>query len=681
MQESIAAVESILRYRFNNKRLLEEALTHPSCTDGFSYQRLEFLGDSVLALAVSEFFFLLYREVDAGVLSRIRAANISNEKLARVAVHHGLHKYIRHNKATVLNDKVWDFLVQVEEEDMVVYGGHIKAPKVLADIVESVAAAVFVDLGFDLPNMWQILRCILEPLVMFDVILAEPQPITALYEACQKDGKQVDIQYSRKGESLCLYLISYIKLSLMILNFTLFKLVGDKTVANVYVDGTFFATGSSETKENAKLHAAEVALSKMTKSKICDTGLQTIVNINESIETEAAKQKVNELCRSKHSSDNISRISNKTKIVRKPIEKIVHMYGADLCLQPIESVGQPVTDMQESIAAVESIMRYRFNNKRLLEEALTHSSCKDGLSYQRLEFLGDAVLALAVSKFFFLSYSEMDAGVLSRLRAANISNEKLARVAVHHGFHKYIHHNKATVLNDKVCDFLVEVEEEDMVVYGGHIKAPKVLADIVESVAAAVFIDLGFDLPNMWQILKPILEPLVMLDVILAEPQPITALYKACQKDGKQVDIQYSIKGDKTVANVYVDGTFFATGSSGTKENAKLHAAEAALSKMSKPKSGDTSLQTIVNFNESMETEAAKQKLYQLCSKKKWSTPTYKVEQELGPSHDKRFVASVAINLSDAGLTVNGKERSRRKDAENSAASAMLCALQKLGYA
>ncbi|XP_076934209.1 ribonuclease 3-like protein 2 [Bidens hawaiensis] len=337
--------------------------------------------------------------------------------------------------------------------------------------------------------------------------------------------------------------------------------------------------------------------------------------------------------------------------------------------------------MQESIAAVESILRYRFNNKRLLEEALTHSSCKDGLSYQRLEFLGDSVLALAVSQFFFLSYPEVDAGVLSRLRAANISNEKLARVAVHHGLHKYIRHNKATVLNDKVCDFLVEVEEEDMVVYGGHIKAPKVLADIVESVAAAVYVDLGLDLLKMWLILKPILEPLVMLDVILAEPQPITALYEACQKDGKQVDIQYSRKGDKTVANVLVDGTFFATGSSETKENAKLHAAEAALSKMTNSKSSDTSLLSIVNFNESVETEAAKQKLNELCSKKKWSKPTYKVEQELGPSHDKRFVSSVAIDLSDTSVTVNGNQRSRLKDAENSAASVMLCALQNSGYA
>ncbi|XP_076939292.1 ribonuclease 3-like protein 2 [Bidens hawaiensis] len=316
-----------------------------------------------------------------------------------------------------------------------------------------------------------------------------------------------------------------------------------------------------------------------------------------------------------HSSNNFTRRSKKKRnIVRNPpTEKIVHTYGADLRLQPVD---QPVTDMQESIAAVESILRYRFNNKRLLEEALTHSSCTDGLSYQRLEFFGDAVLALAVSEFFFLLYPEVDAGVLSRLRAANISNEKLARVAVHHGLHKYIRHNKATVLNDKVWDFLVEVEEEDMVVYGGHIKAPKVLADIVESVAAAVFIDLGFDLPNMWQILRCILEPLVMLDVILAEPQPITALYEACQKDGKQVDIQYSRKGDKTVANVYVDGTSFATGSSETKENAKLHAAEAALSKMTKSKSGDTSLQTIVKFNESMETEAAKQKLNELCRSK-----------------------------------------------------------------
>ncbi|KAJ0500885.1 putative ribonuclease III [Helianthus annuus] len=364
-----------------------------------------------------------------------------------------------------------------------------------------------------------------------------------------------------------------------------------------------------------------------------------------------------------------------TKRKTHPQEKIIHTYGTDLCLQPSTQPIQQSITIEDSIAAVESILSYSFKNKRLLEEALTHSSCTDGLSYQRLEFLGDAVIAQMISNYFFLKYPDVDAGILSRLRAANVSNEKLARVAVNHGLHKYVRHNKATVLNDKVFEFLIEVDEEDMVVYGGQMKAPKVLADIVESVAAAVYIDRGFNLQDTWMIFGHLLEPLVMLDDILAEPQPITALYEACQKDGKQLDIQYRRNGDKTVASVYMDGILIVSCSSDTKEIAKLHAAEAALLKITKPKTSDTGPQAIVDFNE------AKQKLNEICNKQKWPKPTYKYgSQELGPSHDRRYVSSVQIELPDATFSAKGNEKSKVKDAENSAASVILGDLQKNGY-
>ncbi|MFS7985361.1 putative ribonuclease III [Helianthus anomalus] len=308
-----------------------------------------------------------------------------------------------------------------------------------------------------------------------------------------------------------------------------------------------------------------------------------------------------------------------TKRKTHPQEKIIHTYGTDLCLQPSTQPIQQSITIEDSVAAVESILSYSFKNKRLLEEALTHSSCTDGLSYQRLEFLGDAVIAQMISNYFFLKYPDVDAGILSRLRAANVSNERLARVAVNHGLHKYVRHNKATVLNDKVFEFLTEVNEEGIVVYGGQIKAPKVLADIVESVAAAVYIDYGFNLQDTWMIFRRILEPLVMLDDILAEPQPITALYEACQKGGRQLDIQYRRNGDRTIASVYMDGTLIASRSSDTKENAKLHVAEAALLKLTKAKTNDTGPQY-----EATEIENAKQKLNEICNKQKWPKPTYK---------------------------------------------------------
>ncbi|KAL3632718.1 hypothetical protein CASFOL_025702 [Castilleja foliolosa] len=97
MEASMSAVQSLLRYTFNNKKLLEDALTHPSYTGSASYQRLEFVGDAALGLAISNYFFLKYPDIDQGKLSLVRAANISTEKLARVAVRRHLYKYVRHN--------------------------------------------------------------------------------------------------------------------------------------------------------------------------------------------------------------------------------------------------------------------------------------------------------------------------------------------------------------------------------------------------------------------------------------------------------------------------------------------------------------------------------------------------------------------------------------------------------
>lgn len=106
-------------------------------------------------------------------------------------------------------------------------------------------------------------------------------------------------------------------------------------------------------------------------------------------------------------------------------------------------------EMKQAVAAVEMIVGYVFKNKRLLEEALTHPSHPDAVSYQRLEFVGDAVLSLAISNYLFLAYPRIDQGDLTLLRSANVSTEKLARVAVRHGFFRFLRHS-TPVLNDQV---------------------------------------------------------------------------------------------------------------------------------------------------------------------------------------------------------------------------------------
>ncbi|XP_021287715.1 ribonuclease 3-like protein 2 isoform X2 [Herrania umbratica] len=322
------------------------------------------------------------------------------------------------------------------------------------------------------------------------------------------------------------------------------------------------------------------------------------------------------------------------------------------------------SDLEASIAAVERILNYSFRNKCLLEEALTHSSYSDSTSYQRLEFVGDAALGLALTNHVFLAYPELDPGLLSLIRAANISTEKLARVAINHRLFQFVRHN-AIGLEDKVREFAKVVsQEDDPVSYGGSMKAPKVLADIVESVAAAVYVDVNFDLSKLW----------------VQQPQPVTVLFEFCQKQGKHVDIKHWKKGLTNVASVYVDGSFIASGSSEQKDIAKLNAARGALHKLLQSMPVDVNPFGIEGINGSFEIDGAKQKLHELCGKKKWLKPIYELEKDEGRPHEKIFVSSVKIPTVDGALYITGDEKSRVKEAENSAASFMIRALQESGY-
>ncbi|XP_022717906.1 ribonuclease 3-like protein 2 [Durio zibethinus] len=337
-------------------------------------------------------------------------------------------------------------------------------------------------------------------------------------------------------------------------------------------------------------------------------------------------------------------------------------------------------NIEASIAAVESILNYSFRNKRLLEEALTHSSYLDSASYQRLEFVGDAALGLALTNHVFLAYPKLDPGQLSLIRAANISTEKLARVAIKHRLFQFVRHNSIG-LEHKVREFAEVVsQEDDPVSYGGSMKAPKILADIVESVAAAVYVDIDFDLTKLWVIFRGLLEPIITLEHLQQHPQPVTVLFEFCQKQGKHVDIKHWNNGLKNVASVFVDGEFVASGSSEQKEIAKLNAARGALHKLLTSMPVDVNAFGMDGITESFEIEGAKQKLHELCSKKKWPKPIYELEKDEGPPHEKKFISAVKIPTEDGIFYTTGDEKSRVKEAENSAASCMIRSLQESGY-
>ena len=122
-----------LGYTFRNQSLLTTALTHPSYGAEHHvphYQRLEFLGDAVLELTVSDVLFRGDSHIDEGKLTRIRAALVREESLCEAALRIGLGEYIR---------------LSVGEQRT---GGREK-PSILSDVMEAIFAAVYLDGGFD----------------------------------------------------------------------------------------------------------------------------------------------------------------------------------------------------------------------------------------------------------------------------------------------------------------------------------------------------------------------------------------------------------------------------------------------------------------------------------------------------------------------------------------------------
>lgn len=333
--------------------------------------------------------------------------------------------------------------------------------------------------------------------------------------------------------------------------------------------------------------------------------------------------------------------------------------------------------MEASIKAVEDILGYEFKDKKLIEEALTHPSHCLSKSYEQLEFVGDSALNLAITKHLYLTHPDLDQGELTELRSANVSTEKFARVAIRHELYKHIRHNVAD-LQDTIRQFTLAIQDEGdvAITYGGSVTAPKFLADIVESIAAAIYIDdFQFDLVKLWRLFRRLLEPIVTPADLQRQPHPVTLLFDQCHKDGNHVYIEHVKQGSKTVANVYINGELIASGSDQHKETARLYAAKKALEELSRLEPIPHEVIDVVQLQSTEgfpdhEIEGAKQKLHEFCRSKKWPNPNYKIENEDGPAHDRKFVCSVQIDGRIS--SIHGDVKSKVKDAENSAASILL---------
>lgn len=222
-------------------------------------------------------------------------------------------------------------------------------------------------------------------------------------------------------------------------------------------------------------------------------------------------------------------------------------------------------------------LAYRFRRPDLLEEALTHSSAcpargrgnpsaRRRVAYERLEFLGDRVLGLAVADMLFHSFPQENEGALARRHAALVRREALARVAGTLGL------DGAMIMS--------KGEEES----GGR-HNPTILADACEAVLGAVYADGGLE--DAVAIIRRHWEPM-MAEAVTPPKDAKTGLQEWAQGRGKPLPVYQTLGTEGPqhdpcfLISVTVDGFPPVTGRGASKRVAEQAAAAAMLEKVSK---------------------------------------------------------------------------------------------------
>lgn len=176
---------------------------------------------------------------------------------------------------------------------------------------------------------------------------------------------------------------------------------------------------------------------------------------------------------------------------------------------------------------IEDTIGYHFKNPAFLLQALTHASYSPNrctMSYERLEFLGDAILDFLITCYIFETGNNLDPGDLTDLRSALVNNNTFASLAVRCNLHKHFLciNNQLQVLIDRFAQYieskkfeiddevLILLEEKDVEKNIGlklaeYIDVPKALGDIFEALAGAVYLDSNKDLKTVWKVFHRIM--------------------------------------------------------------------------------------------------------------------------------------------------------------------------------
>lgn len=228
----LSKLEGVLGVKFKSQELLKEALTHRSYLNEHpswplpNNERLEYLGDAVLELSVTEYLFANYPEFQEGRMTTLRAALVNREMLSVIAKEIELQKFVLMSKGEAKDSK--------KAKDII-----------LSNAFEALIGAVYLDHGYEvtreviekyvLPHLEEILQKGLDrdPKSVLQEIIQDKMKVTPTYDVVRETGPDHQKEF----------------------------LIG------VYFDGNLFAEGQGSSKQEAENSAARNALTKLESEK------------------------------------------------------------------------------------------------------------------------------------------------------------------------------------------------------------------------------------------------------------------------------------------------------------------------------------------------------------------------------------------------------------------------------
>ena len=204
--------------------------------------------------------------------------------------------------------------------------------------------------------------------------------------------------------------------------------------------------------------------------------------------------------------------------------------------------------------------KYDFNDKNLMMCSIIHSSYDSSFGFERLEFLGDAVLELVTSDILYKYYTDDSEGELTKKRSSIVCGTSLSDIALSLGINDILILGKGEVLSN-----------------GKYKKS--ILENAFEAIAGALFLD--SDYPTAKKVLTDVLQK--YLNAVEKKDYK-SIIQEYIQSRGNKHKIDYKVKSvtgpsHKPIFTIdlYIDDTLIATGSGGSKKIAEQNAAESAL--------------------------------------------------------------------------------------------------------